>query len=190
MNKLIFLTFFLIPFRIFAQVNYDEIRNKVFYSADFDTINESILIIHKRFAIVIFKQSEMDSMVQTTRNSADLGSFRSFERHDRLVSLLNENHQKISLTDYWFDYSDSERKEMFGHSNYSNPDKAILEQLFFVGGDLILGGKVMIIDSKEKKIVKSKMKIKRVKGLFGTRYVEFRLPNKKAFWRITTSLGE
>ncbi|EMS31224.1 hypothetical protein C943_02371 [Mariniradius saccharolyticus AK6] len=94
------------------------------------------------------------------------------------------------MTDYWFDYSDSERKEMFGHSNYSNPDKAILEQLFFVGGDLILGGKVMIIDSKEKKIVKSKMKIKRVKGLFGTRYVEFRLPNKKAFWRITTSLGE
>jgi hypothetical protein len=190
MNKLIFLTFFLIHFRIFAQVNYDEIKSKIFYSADIDTINESVLIVEKKFAILIFKQSELDSIIRATGNSAELGSFRSFERHDNLVSLLRENHQKISLTDYWFDYTDTDRKEMFGHSNYSNPDKAILENLIFIGGDLILGGKVMIIEREEKKIVKSKMKIERVEGLFGSRYVEFRLPNKKAFWRITTILGE
>ena len=66
----------------------------------------------------------------------------------------------------------------------------ILEEMIFVVGDLIHDGKTMIIEKRNHESITKKMKMKRVHGLFGTRYVEFRLPNKKAFWTIVTRMGE
>jgi len=79
---------------------------------------------------------------------------------------------------------------MFGNIKYSNSDKEPLGEFIYIGGDLIHVSKAMIIEKRNHELVPNKMKIKRVNGLFGTRYVEFRLPNKKAFWIIITRLGE
>jgi len=190
MYRLIFLTILLIPFRLLSQINYDEIKSKNFYSAQIDTINENILIVEMKYAIVIFKQSDLDSTIRNTNNSAEIESFRYFEKYDNLIRLLKTNKQKLILTDYWYDYGDADREKMFGNKNYSNPDKEPLGELIYIGGDLIHNRKAMIIEKRNNKLVTKKMKIQRVNGLFGTRYVEFRLPNKKAFWRIITRLGE
>ena len=104
MNRLIFLIILLIPFRLLAQINYDEIKSKSFYSAEIDTINENILIAKMKYAIVIFKQSDLESTIRNIDNSADIGSFRYFEKSDNLIRLLQTNKQKIILTDYWYDY--------------------------------------------------------------------------------------
>jgi hypothetical protein len=190
MNRLIFLTILLIPFRLLAQINYDEIKSKSFYSAEIDTINEKTLIVEKKYAIVIFKQSDLDSIIRNNDNSEDIGSFRYFEKYDNLKRLLQTNQQKIILTDYWYGYDDADREKMFGNINYTNPDKEPLGELIYIGGDLIHDKKAMIIEKGNHELVTKKMKIQRVNGLYGTRYVEFRLPNKKAFWRIITRLGE
>ena len=190
MNRLIFLTILLTPFQLFAQINYDEIKSKNFYSAEIDTINENILIVEMKYAFVIFKQSDLDSIIRNTDNSGDIGSFRYFEKYDNLKRLLQTNKPKIVLTDYWYDYGDADRKKMFGNINYTNQDKEPLGELIYIGGDLIHDRKAMIIEKRNHELVTKKMKIQRVNGLYGTRYVEFRLPNKKAFWRIVTRLGE
>jgi len=190
MNRLIFLTILLIPLRLFAQINYDEIKSKSFYSAEIDTINDSILIVEMKYAIVIFKQSDLDSIIRNTDNSAYIESFRYFDKYDSLIRHLQTNKQKIILTDYWYDFGDADREKMFGNINYTNPDKELLGELIYVGGDLIHDRKAMIIEKRNHELVTKKMKIQRVNGLYGTRYVEFRLPNKKAFWRIITRLGE
>jgi hypothetical protein len=190
MNRLIFSIILLIPFQLFAQINYDEIKSKNFYSVEFDTINKNVLIVEMKYAIVIFKQCDLDSIIQNTDNSEEIGSFKYFKKYDNLVKLLQTNKQKITLTDYWYDYDDADRKKMFGNINYTNPDKKPLGELIYIGGDLIHDGKAMIIEKRNHELVTKKMKIKRVNGLYGTRYVEFRLPNKKAFWRIITRLGE
>lgn len=173
-----------------AQINYDEIRSKKFYSTKIDTINEKVLTVEMKYAIIIFKQSDLDSIVKNTNNSADIGSFRYLKKYDNLLKLLQSNEQKIKLTDYWYDYGDEDRKKMFGDINYSNSDKKPLGELIYIGGDLIHDNKAMIIEKRNYELVTKKMKIQRVDGLYGTRYVEFRLPNKKSFWRIITRLGE
>lgn len=190
MKRLIFFTILLIPFRLLAQINYDEIKSNSFYSADIDTINENILIVEMKYAIVIFKQSDLDSTLRNTDNSADIGSFRYFEKYENLKRLLQTNKQKIILIDYWYDYGDVDREKLFRNINYTNPDKEPLGELIYIGGDLIHERKAMIIEKRNHELVTKKMKIHRVNGLYGTRYVEFRLPNKKAFWRIITRLGE
>ncbi len=190
MNRLIFSIVFLIPFRLFSQINYDEIKSENFYSTKIDTINDKVLIVEMKNAIVIFKQCDLDSIIKNTDNTADIGSFRYYEKYNNIEKLLQSNKQKIKLTDYWYDYGDAERIKMFGNRNYSNPDKNPLGELIHIGGDLIYAGKAMIIEKRNHEFVTKKMKIQRVNGLYGTRYVEFRLPNKKSFWRIFTRLGE
>ncbi|WP_321295083.1 hypothetical protein [Marinifilum fragile] len=190
MNKLILIIIFLIPIQLIAQINYDEIKSKNFYSTKIDTTNEKVLYVEMKYAIIIFKQSDLDSILKNADNSSEIGSFRYFEKCDNLLKLFQSNKQKIKLTDYWFDYGDEDREKMFGNINYSNPDKKPLGELIYIGGDLIHDGKAMIIEKKNQELVTKKMKIKRVNGLYGTRYVEFRLPNKKSFWRIITRLGE
>jgi hypothetical protein len=190
MNKLIFLIVLLIPIRLIAQIDYDEIKSKNFYSTKIDTINEKVLIVEMKYAIVVFRQGDLDSIIKNTDNSAEIGSFRYFEKYDNLLKLLQSNKQRIKLTDYWYDYDDSDRKKMFGNINYSNSDKKPLGELIYIGGDLIHDNKAMIIEKRNLELVTKKMKIKRVNGLYGTRYVEFRLPNKKSFWSIITRLGE
>lgn len=48
----------------------------------------------------------------------------------------------------------------------------------------------MIKSKKEGKIVTDKLCIQKKEGFYGTEYVEFLLPDGKAFWTIATALGE
>jgi hypothetical protein len=190
MNRLILLIVLMIPFRVIAQINYDEIKSKSFTSAEIDTINENILIIEMKYAIVIFKQCDLDSIIRDTGKTSDIGSFRYFEKYDNLMKLLQTEKQMITLTDYWYDYDDADRQKMFEDINYTDHDKEPLGELIYIGGDLLHGGKAMILEKRNHKLMTKKMKMQRVNGLYGTRYVEFRLPNGKSFWRIITRLGE
>ncbi|GEM_PF-2058562 len=84
MNRQIIIILFLIPFKLIAQIDYDEIKRKSFYSAEIDTIKEKILIVEMNHAIVIFKQLDIGSIIKNTGNSADNGSFRYFAKYNNI----------------------------------------------------------------------------------------------------------
>jgi len=169
--------FFVLPLSSVGQINYDKIRSKKFYSTSIDTLTEKTIIVEKRYAIVCFKQEDIKEQIKNDDNSL-------------LKSLLAEGNDKIRLTDWWFDYYDEDRKRIFGDINYTNQDRKYINELIYVGADLITYGKTMIINKNTRTEVDKKMYIKRVDAMYGTRYVEFRLPDGKDFWQLLICLGE
>jgi hypothetical protein len=143
-------------------------------------------VIKKRNATIYFNQSDLKEYCRTYNT---LG-VRTDLQHHNLLSVLDSAADKITITDYWSTYSDSDRMQLFQNINYSNMDKVILAEVYYVGADLIHDGKFMIIENRTSKRLTKGLKIQRVKGQFGTRYVEFRLPDKNVFWVIVTRHGE
>ena len=182
----IFLGVYFFSPAIHAQIDYHKIKKQKLFPIQIDTLSEQVLVIQKKFAIIYFRQSDIKQYLE----AEDTLGVRINRNHSNLDSLLSLDFTKIKLTDWWFDYTDEERERLFGNKNYSNQDKIYLSELRRFGADLIHDGKFMLLDRTTKKIIIKKMRIKRIKGLFGTRYVEFQLPDNKSFWDIVTRFGE
>jgi hypothetical protein len=170
---------------LISQINYDKIRKYKLRPAYIDTLNENTLIIHKKNAVLIFRQSDIKTFLE--QNSETSSGKVSYPY---LNAMLKRNEHKIILMDWWSDYTEEERSHIFKKIIYDISDDKTVEELYSIGGDLIYYGKFMVIDNKTKKLITKGLKIIRVKGLYGTRYVNFRLPNSGTFWSIVTRLGE
>ena len=177
MRQLVIILILYIPNYILAQTEYVRIKNKVFYSTEIDTLNENILVVEKKHAIVYFRQLDLINQISDTSNST-------------LIKILGKGTKTIHLTDWWFDYTEEDRQRLFGDINYENPDKKYINELIYIGADLINENKTMIIEKCSGIVVTKKMKAKHVNGLYGTTYIEFRLPDRKAFWTILLEIGE
>ncbi|WP_439185880.1 hypothetical protein [Carboxylicivirga taeanensis] len=171
-----------------SHIDYDKIRRKKFYSSELDTTSTDILRLEKKHAIIYFKKSDIKELINNPV-SRDSKFTLPKEVHSDLESLLNSSEQ-IRLRDWWYDYTEEERKRMFGSDDYKNKDKNHIEDLYYICPDLLHDSKAMIIDKETGKIVTEKMLIKRVNGLMGTIYLDFLLPNKKSIWNIVLVLGE
>jgi hypothetical protein len=169
-----------------AQIDYNKIRIQRLSPIVIDTISESILVIRKRHAVLYFRQSDIKDYIKPFNK---LG-VRIDTRHDNLIKLLNTNSSKIILTDWWFDYTNDDRRKIFGNENYVNEEKKYLSEIHYIGADLIHDGKFMIIDRESNEIVTKRLRMKRIRGLYGTRYVDFQLPDRRRFWNVLTILGE
>ncbi len=172
----------------FAQIDYDKIRRKKFYSAQLDSTSSTILRLEKKHAIIYFKKTDIRELINNP-DSRDPKFSLPTVVYDDLINFFNSNEQ-IRLTDWWYDYTDEDRKRKFGVADYKNKDKKYIDELYYVCPDLLHDNKAMIIDKETGKIVKGKMLIKRVNGLMGTVYLDFLLPNRKSIWNIVLVLGE
>jgi hypothetical protein len=172
----------------FAQIDYDKIRRKKFYSAQLDSTSSNILRLEKKHAIIYFKKSDIKELINNP-DSRDPKFSLPTEVYGDLNDYLNSNEQ-IRLTDWWYDFTDEDRKRKFGTVDYENEDKKFIGDLYYLCPDLLHDNKAMIIDKETGKVVKGKMLIKRVNGLMGTVYLDFLLPNRKSIWNIVLALGE
>jgi hypothetical protein len=172
----------------FAQIDYNKIRRKKFYSAQLDSTSLDILRLEKKHAIIYFKKSDIIELIKNP-NLQDLKFSLPTEVYADLENYLLSNKQ-IRLTDWWYDYTDEERKRMFGSGDYRNIDKKYIDDLYYICPDLLHDSKAMIVDKETDKIITDKMLIKRVNGIMGTVYLDFLLPNKKSIWNIVLVLGE
>lgn len=179
------LLIFMIQTSSYSQIDYDKLRTKKLVPISIDTVNEDVLIVEKHFATLYFKKSDI---LQYAKPHNKLG-VRIDQLHSSIVELANTSGNS-TLTDWWFDYTDEERQRMFGNANYENENKKPLTEFYYVGADLIHDGKFMILDKKSGEPIKKKLRIKRDKGLYGSRYVNFLLPNGQKFWYIITRFGE
>lgn len=183
--RLILFLLILIQTKAYSQVDYDKIKQKKLEQITIDTVNEDVLMVEKRFAILYLKKADVRKYA-IPHNKLGV---RIDQHHDNLLEVINTSGS-TRLVDWWGDYTDEERQSIHGNPNFENEQKKALSELYYVGADLIHDGKFMVVDKASGEKVRKGLKIKRVNGLYGTRYIEFRLPNGKSFWRIVTRHGE
>lgn len=168
---------------LYAQIDYSKIEVKELSSCLTDTGIDSILIIHKRYATIFLKQSDIKRYIKQNKRTWN-------NKFSNITELLNAKKTQCTITDWWYDYDDNYRKKKFGDINYKNQDWDYLRELYYVVADLIHDGKFMITEKGKNKPILKDLYIKKKEGLYGTEYVEFLLPNGKSFWNIVTVLGE
>ncbi|PVY36124.1 hypothetical protein [Pontibacter virosus] len=183
--RLILFLLILIQTTAHSQVDFDKIKQKKLEPITIDTVKEDVLIVEKRFATLYFNKADVR---EYTIPYNKLG-VRIDQHHDNLLEVVNAPGD-TRLVDWWNDYTDNERQSIHGNSNFVNEQKKALSELYYVGADLIHDGKFMVIDKATGEEVRKRLRMKRVKGLYGSRYVEFLLPNGKKFWHLVTRLGE
>lgn len=170
----------------FSQVDYYKIKSQRLTPIIIDTLNESVIVIQKRFATVYFKQSDIKEYLK----SYNVIGERIDMNHKNIDKLLSENKPYIRMTDWWYSYTEEERNKLSRNPNYSIEYEKFLDEMYYVGADLIHYGKFMIIDNHTKKIIIKGLKIKKQDGYYGTEYAQFLLPSRKSFWYIVTVMGE
>ena len=187
-KQILIILLFTLSIESWAQIDYDKIRRKKFYSPQFDTTSTDILRLEKKHAIIYFKKSDIKELINNPV-SRDPKFALPGEVYADLETLLNSSEQ-IQLTDWWYDYTDDDRKKMFGFRDYENEDKKYVDNLYYLCPDLLHDSKAMIVEKETGKVIKDKMIIKRVHRLMGTEYLDFLLPNKKSIWNLVLVLGE
>lgn len=169
----------------YSQVDYYKIKQKKLEPITIDTVNEDVLIVEKQFATLYFKKADVRKYAIPHN---ELG-VRIDQHHANLLEVVNTSGD-TRLVDWWNDYIDDEKQSIHGSFNFVNEHKKALSELHYVGVDLIHDGKFMVVDKSSGEEVRKGLKMKRVKGLYGSRYVEFLLPNGQKFWHLVTHLGE
>ncbi|PTX18202.1 hypothetical protein C8N40_1061 [Pontibacter mucosus] len=183
--QLILLLLILIQIPAYSQVDYDKIKRKKLEPITIDTVNEDVLIVEKRYATLYFKKADVRKY---TLPHNKLG-VRIDQHHNNLLEAVNASGD-TRLVDWWNGYTDDERQSIHGNPNFVNEHKKALSEFYYVGADLIHDGKFMVVDKSSGEEVRKRLKMKRVIGLYGSRYLEFLLPNGQQFWHIVTRLGE
>ena len=176
---------FLIQTASYSQIDYDKIKRRRLIPIAIDTVKEDVLIVKKRFATLYFRKTDVRQYA-TSHNNLEV---RIDQHHNHLLGVINESGV-TRLVDWWGDYSDEERQRIHGDADFVNKDKEPISELYYVGADLIHDGKFMVLNKASGEVIKKNLKLKRVKGLFGTRYVIFSMPNGQKFWHLVTRFGE
>jgi hypothetical protein len=179
MKLLLILVILTVTSTLNAQIDFMKVKDKDLSPIKIDTLSDSIIIIHKKNAIVYFKQSDIKLYIEKQK-----------DKYPNLNQLLVNKNQSITIKDWWYGYHDGDRKKIFGDSNYTHIDKNYMQELYELGAELIYEGKFMIKDKKTNKIVTKNLRLEQKDGLYGTQYVDFLFGNNKSFWQIITALGE
>ncbi len=137
-----------------AQINYDEIEYQKLTPIQIDTLVEPILAIHKRYATIYLKQTDIRQYIESNKRSWS-------NNFTNVTNLLSTKNIKYTITDLWHDYDDEERIRLFNDKDYKNPDWYYLRELYYGVADLVHDGKFMIKSKKEGKIVTDKLCIKK-----------------------------
>jgi len=206
MRYLLSLLLILLTFQSYSQIDYDKVKYNKINSSIIDTINEKVLIIERRYAVICFKQKDIDSLIIISeRRQLFLDSllkandFKTFEKYairfperkfTETKKLLNANKNRIYIKGFYGEYDEEERNKKFKDIPDTLIDRKITSELYYIGADLIFEEKAMIIDKRKNKIISKPIVVERVEGFYGTRYVMFFLPKRKSIWTIVTRLGE
>jgi hypothetical protein len=151
-----------------------------------DTIYENILIVHKRYATLYFKQSDIQEY-SSLQNKLGLPNDQSFLIVD---ALLQSKKKRIDLNDWINEYSDEEKKLNFRFRVSQSIDQMAMPEMWYYGYGLVRGSKFMILDNISRKIIFSGLTMHIQNKEFGTRTIEFQLPSGLSFWQTINMIGD
>jgi hypothetical protein len=196
----------LLAFQSYSQIDYDIVKYKKINSSIIDTTNEKVLIIERRYAVIYFKQKDIDSLIRITERRQllldsllkvnDLKTFEKYairfpeRKFTETKKLLNSNKNRIYIKGFYGEYDEEERNKKFKDIPDTLIDRKITSELYYIGADLLFEEKAMIVDKRKNKVILKPIVVERVEGFYGTRYVMFFLPKRKSIWTILTSIGE
>ncbi len=150
-----------------------------------DTLNEKIITVHKRYATLYFKQSDIHEYVESY-NTLRLPGDQSFPV---ITSLLQSCKKRIDLNDWINEYSDEEKKLFPRFISGQGIDQIALPEMWYIGSDLIRESKFMIIDNNTKKIIYSGLTLTDQNNAKGTGILLFKLSSGFHFWQTIYMIG-
>lgn len=170
----------------YAQTDFARIKRKKLYPIHIDTLQEAIIIIEKRSALLVLKQSDVKEYLSEL-DTTDPGNVLI---NKCLSTLIDGQQRKVKLVDLWEGYTSEERSRMPGSRKHNRTDEQYLAHLHDPVAHLILTGKFMVISLVSLQEVKKGLKTRMAKGIMGAKYRQFLLPGGITFWTIIISLGE
>lgn len=171
---------------LLSQINYNEIRQKKLEPGVIDTTSSDCISIHKRYATVYFSKADLKDYLIPYNT---LG-VRIDMNHEAIEAALDTSRSRLDFIDWWAGYTEEERSRHRSEPSLNSINRTILSDLYYPGADLIHDGKFMVVSHKTGEIVTRGLRIRRIKGMYETRYAEFQLPDGHPFWTIVTQLGE
>ncbi len=151
-----------------------------------DTINENILIVHKRYATLYFKQSDIQEYSKL-QNKLGLSRDQSFQI---LNALLQTKKKRIDLNDWINEYSDEEKKLNYRFIVSQSIDQIAMPEMWYIGYGLVRESKFMILDNISRKIIYSGLKMNIQNKELGAKTIQFQLLNGSSFWQTINMIGE
>jgi hypothetical protein len=167
-----------------AQKDYGKIDKSELHPILIDTINENILVVHKRYATLYFKQSDIREY--SKQNKFGLPNDQSF-----LITsaILGSKKKRIDLNDWINEYSDAEKKLNFRFKTDQSFDQMAMPELWYIGSGLISDSKFMILDNISGKIIYSGLTCIQ-NGEEGIRIIQFQLSSGLCFWQTINKFGD
>lgn len=151
-----------------------------------DTINENIFVIHKRYATLYFKQSD----IREYSRLPDLFGIKSENSFLIITSMLRANKKRIDLNDWFNEYSDEEKNLYFKFRINQGIDQTAMPEMWYLGSALIRANKFMIKDNLACNMTYHGLEMIKQYGEYGAGIVQFKLPSGFYFWQQIYSFGD
>jgi hypothetical protein len=151
-----------------------------------DTINEKIFVVHKRYATLYFKQSDIQEYIKHL-NPYGLPSKEYFPI---INAMLYSNKQRIDLKDWSIEYTDEEKNQNSRLKINQDFDQIAMQWLLYLGLGLIHNGKFMIVNNQSGRIIDKGLKMISQNGEYSIKNVQVQLPSGFFFWRTITIIGD
>jgi hypothetical protein len=168
----------------FSQTDFN-IKYKRLQPIQIDTISEKIFVYEVPNAILYFKQQDINDYivrVELTMND-------SKPAYPIFKDTLATGPRRIAVKDIYYSYGERERDSILKNENIPQIEQQLNQAFYFVGADLMLNNRFMIVSKKTRRVETKGIIAKKVKGLYGTRYLDFQLPNRSSFYQVVVVLG-
>lgn len=174
----------LLSIQCFSQADFG-IRRKKLQPVHIDTTTENIFIYEVPKAVIYFRQRDIRNYIEhiNAKDQKNQSPYKVFQ------DTLNFGIKKIKIKDIFFSYDEKERDSILKRETITSGSQQLNKEFYIIGAELILANKFMV-KSKETGRIVTMLVVKRTSGLYGTRYLDFILPDKKIFYQIITTLGE
>jgi len=186
MNKffisIVLLTLFTRPTILFCQ---EIARNYQMQPITIDTINEKIIVVHKRNANVFFRQSDIQEYV----NDSKFGLPNS-ESYIITNAILKSNKKRIDLNDQSIDFTDEEIRTNPSSRKELGFDQIAMPEISYIGAHLIMSEKFMVYENQTGKLILERLNIIILDSGYGSKCVQFKFPSGLSFWRKIIFLGD
>jgi hypothetical protein len=150
-----------------------------------DTINENIFVVHKRYATLYFKQSD----IREYSRQQNLFRLSGENSYIIITSMLRANKKRIDLNDWFNEYSDEEKNLYFKFRINQGIDQTAMPEMWYLGSALIRANKFMIKDNLAGTMTYHGLEMINQYGEYGAGSVQFKLPSGFYFWQQIYSFG-
>jgi hypothetical protein len=154
------------------------------HPAFIDTLSENIMVIHKRYATIYFKQSDIQEYIKRQ----DKFGLPLSEKFIITNAVLKAKKKRIDFKDWYTEYTEEE-KHLLRLIDLDGIDHMEMPEMWYIGYNLIKEGKFMILENKIRYIVYDGLKMINQNNGSGIDSVQFQLQEGVHFWQDLIIMG-